>query len=362
VGRMEKHHVKAKNKMMKINIKYNAIPLFGLIVLLAAPCACDDGELNTLLPKQNLSVYMEDNADLMLYFNSLDNYRESIYLCFYDADTHTRYNTEPIGKYQSEGGIPYGEATAVKLPPIVEKTVVAAMYLTDGNKDCLNSDLDYSEPEGWSGETGAIPIERLRIRSKWLHGVLGYIAPREGFGEDWDGCGEEGEWSCSLELPFSVDVSAKAPLAGKTSIKFHRELSSVFASRDQTICWDPDNNGSESSILLAALITDDRDPATCSVSKNNLTPMTTGTIHLHLGRVNCADAAIADAAATLPLPADATFGPAGSKIVFDADESATLLVTGSILDGIPQEGGLRMTPIPNWFEHSREGLAGGQTQ
>ena len=73
-----------------------------------------------------------------------------------------------------------------------------------------------------------------------------------------------------------------------------------------------------------------------------------GVLHLHNGDTDCVTAEIADAVATLSLPAEATFGPEGSTVSFDAGSSGTLLIIGQSSDEIPQEARPRIIPLLNW--------------
>lgn len=317
---------------------FSKTPLLpGVFIFCIALFACDDGELNTVHTEQGLVDYMESNQSLRLFLHSIDNYRQPLYLCIYDSSGNT-LNTTPIGKDQSSRGIPYGEVTAAQIPEKAEGDeyqVVA--YTVDGRSNCP-SRVPSPSPDEY-------PV--LTVAALWgpsmVYNIGGYLSSTLG-GEQWDGCGDACDEPCENYAKITTgatDLQPEEPLEGRTTFRLGF-LEWQSSQKPMTLCWDPDNVGGESSVLLTSIPTPHVAPYSDWIDAPSIT---TGILHLHLGRVDCGVANPTDAAANLPLPADASFGPPGSTIALDADTGTTLLLMGTTLEGVPGEAELRLIPI-----------------
>jgi hypothetical protein len=363
-------------EVMNNNLNITRILLAAGLACSISQAACDDGELITAMEKEKSSMQSEnppdqgqdtetsepevesdyttilysqmaENPNLMLFSNSIINYREPIFICLYDEQGNA-LTESPLGKYRSDGGIPYGEITAVEMPELgpVADQLLAIAYTVDGESDCLAS-LDQTIPYSFL----TIDHYMLFFGRQSVLMPVGYVSSVFG-AEEWFVCGENGDESCEPD-PSSPGsgmagigcMNANEALPDQTALRFSSLTWRLEGPL--TFCWDPDDEEQEPSVFLGNYPIPYEPPYT---GRYELPPMTTGTIHLHLGEVDCAEATIANAAATLALPAPATFGPPGAQIAFDAGSSGTLVVFGTPIDGVPQDAGLRIVPLLNWNE------------
>jgi hypothetical protein len=333
-----------KPKQNKTILRATVWPLILMAVLLSA---CDDGKLNTMMTKERLSAYMEENENLYIYMHSIYNYRQPVYMCLYDLETGASLNEVPRGKFGTGEGIPYGEFTAVEIPEAtgpeidVERNIPFFLKKTGTGSCAPTTDSARENPD-------YILYDMLMIHedSNVAFNISnGYLSESLG-GESWGNiCGTTGDQSCDTKSGIGMGGGALRPQpapAGKTTLNF---FSLVWQSRglEMTLCWDPDGSGPQPSILLTEFPEPYREDGWPVFD-----PITTGTIHLQDGIVDCSTANLADAIATKSLPAQMTFGPTSSQIEFGPDTSGTILITGVHLDGVPSEAQLRIVPLLHW--------------
>ena len=322
----------------------HAIAIFVLVSL--GVSACYDGKLDTVVEAESLEAYMESRPSLRLFMNGVHNLRKPVFACFYE-DNH-RLNKKPIGKYDSEKGIPYGQFTAVEIPEPENANLVKVIYTTDGISDCVDTlpdvrDLDappYVLYDSFSyNEDDSADFEITMFE--------GYLSMNSG-GEDWgDICGENGDDACEDHAEFRFmggALTINMPQEGRTALDFFNPMDIGGQAPELTLCWDPDDAGAEPAILLTEY------PVEYDETLNtwsDFPPITTGTLHLQAGHVACETADMSAALATLSIPAEMTFGPADGKLTFDADSSGQIFIIGTGLNGVPAEAGYRIVPLLN---------------
>ena len=319
------------------------IVIAAVISLSTVAAACDDGILNTVVEKESLEDYLAAHPNLHLFMNGAHNFREPVFTCFYD-EVGNRLNRVPRGKYDSEEGISYGKLTAVEIPETQRPVSLTVAFTTDGISDCVDPMPDFEVSSYLTFDVLFLDeTDHLQITV-----FLGYLSQARG-GENWgDICGDGGDEPCEnyAGLGYSGNTLLEnPPPAGKTALNFISPLTFGWQGLEEmTLCWDPDDGGAEPAILLTTL-PEEYDPNRSGWP--DFPPITTGTIHLQSGHVDCETASISAALATLAMPADMTFGPAGGKVAFGPDTSGHIYILGTNLEGVPAEAGLRIIPILN---------------
>ena len=295
----------------------------------------------------DMNAYMACHDNLLLYMSTLINYREPFFFCFYDGETSHSLNSEPVGKTDSNDGVPFGELSAIPVPGLSWRqnpgTYFQYALTTDRFERCPATTP--TEGENWAFVDG---FNSNNFDSKHFPSPHGYIYPRHG-GEDWgDICGEYEDESCRhlQSNIFFIEGEIRSPSEthGKTSLRIFHDTwtwGGDHRNKSFSLCWDPDDGGPESSVLLA-------DADHSNVGFINFEPITSGTLHLHLNPVDCTGADIADAAATLPIPTPMTYGPPNRQVEFAAGTQGEILVVGSSLKDAPRGAGMKIVPILYW--------------
>ena len=326
-----------------INKRPTALAILGFLAVIWAVSACDeDGDLNTVVEQESLAEYMEVHTELRLYLNAVSNYREPLYICMYDGDS--LLTPMPLGKYGSEAGIPYGEITAVEVTNVyagLDGTEnVFDVFVTDGLSPCAEtpSEGGLVFTMGGLGEDDA---SMIRI-------ISGLIPSSEG-GEEWMVCGDNGDSACAEEshlINAGTGLQPNSPIdASKTTVTFWK-IGDELAADDATytFCWN-DGNGNMSALGPYPIPYEPPYRGWFDVD-----PLLSGAVMLFDGDVDCTAADPSAALTSTPIPADATFGPDGSTVKFEAGSSGTFVVIGQSASGIPAEAGLKIIPILHWFE------------
>ena len=320
----------------------------GMLIAGIGFSACDDGNLNTVVEQESLAEYMGGHPELRLYLNAVSNYREPMYICIYDMESGgTPVTPMPLGRYGSAEGIPYGEITAVDVKDayasLEDLDAVEEVFVTDGFSPC---------PESLQacGDLGRVPAGVVvgSEDASIIRIVDGLLASSEG-GEEWMVCGDTGDGPCVENSHMGSGLTGLLPNtpldASKTTVTFWK-IGGKINTEDETytFCW---NDGEGSTTTLGPYPIPYEPPYR---GWFDVDPLLSGAILLFDGDIECADANPADAIASTPIPADATFGPDGSTVQYEAGSSGTLLVIGESVPGIPTEAGLKIIPILHWFE------------
>ena len=333
---------------MKTSInKRPALAILGFLTAIWALSACDeDGDLNTVVEKESLAEYMEVHPELRLYLNAVSNYREPVFICIYEADR--LLTPTPLGRYGSAEGIPYGEITAVEVTDayasLDENTMVSEVFVTDGLSPCPEiRPVDGLAPASVDTFVGTGSDDASFIRM-----VMGLLSSSEG-GEEWMVCGDTGDGPCVEESHLGsggTGLLPNSPLdASKTTVTFWKVGDELDTGEETyTFCWN-DGDGNLSTLGPYPIPYEPPYRGWFDVD-----PLLSGAVLLFDGDVDCAAVDPADAITSTPIPADATFGPDGSTVKFEAGSSGTFVVIGQSAPGIPAEAGLKIIPILHWFE------------
>ena len=337
--------------------KSKSIVTVALVLMSIVAGACEEGMSEAADPSaaetdnspavesETLAAYMATHPNLHLFMNGAHNFREPVYLCFYDNEGN-RLNQAPRGKYDSDEGVVYGQFTAVEVPEILSYDQLLILYTTDSVSDCASPMPVFDE----SAVPPYVTLDTLFIGDNDdTHITIfeGYLSQRLG-GENWgDICGEDGDAPCEdfAGLGYAGNILLiNPPPAGRCALNFVPPLTLSWQDPEMTLCWDPDDDGAEPSILLTEY------PEVYDPTQGgwpDFPPITTGTIHLQSGHVDCAAADLSAALATVSIPTDMTFGPDGGEIAFGPDTSGHIYIMGTDLDGAPAAAGLRIIPILN---------------
>ncbi len=329
---------------MKTNsIKSDSVGVFILLLLVFGLSACNTGLLQTV--EQNPLVSKIKKNNLVLVLHGIVNYRSEIYLCLYDTDGGS-LNATPLKQYNSSGGIPYGQLSAVQFPENLPSHALI-VYMKSTIESCPPREPDELEFEEAIG-TALYHESDSEIS---FYAISGYL-PKEKGGEDWTICGENGDESCESYLDRigfgSGSFLPLGPLYDKTKIRPDTELlidlkgpSGGVFDEPYTICWNENDSGDASPMTVCNRCEDYAPPW----GYFNVEPMTEGLISVYKGDTNCETAVDSEAMATLELPAEYTFGDHPDTIAFGSNTVGYIFLVGVYGDNVPPEAAPRIVVI-----------------
>lgn len=360
--------------MKWIITRFNGCLFSALLIMFGHIWACDDvslgdgalddetgstdsGDVNVeegMLGAESgkLASYFEENDDLIVYMNDVVNLQKPLFFCFYDDQTNTSLNAQPIGKFGSSGGIPFGEFSAVQVPGYSWQSgddLSTIAYVLTSNKDitCPANKSDVADNADFVTAKATVQMGALsknHAGQSTYFSARGYTDIEYPEAEDWGYiCGPEEDAFCEDVQAFSfasVELRSKAISEDKTQLNFVLETWGGYTS-EMAICWDADGDGPESPVLLSEL--NIGGPQT-----GVFNPITSGVLLLYLDMLNCEDVGVDDAAAKLEIPAPMTFGPEGGEIEFGAGTQGSILIQGTTLDNAPPDAGPRIVPLLHW--------------